>query len=304
MNINTDKKHVALLKGGLSAERDVSLSTAKSVSEALNNLGYKVTEIDVSWDVQSKLLEANPDVVFNALHGTYGEDGCIQGVLEFLRIPYTHSGVLSSSVAMHKPTAKILFESVGIKCANGGVYNREQILSGDVIDRPYVIKPVDEGSSVGVLIVFQGDDLNNETIPDGNEFLIEEFIEGKELTSAVLGDESIGVIEIVPKDGFYDYRNKYTEKMTEYIIPAQIDENIYNKIMDYALQAHRVLKCNSLSRSDFRLSDEGEIYILETNTHPGMTSTSLVPKLAKNYGMSFEDLIENIINSAKLNNGV
>jgi len=304
MGNNTGNKHIALLKGGLSAERDVSLSTAKSVSEALTNLGYKVSEVDVGWDVQSILSEIKPDIVFNALHGTYGEDGCIQGILEFLRIPYTHSGVLSSSVAMHKPTAKILFESVGIKCAKGGVYTRDEVLAGDVMDRPYVIKPVDEGSSVGVLIVFDGDELNSENIPDGNEFLIEEFIEGKELTSAVLGDVSLGVIEIVPKMGFYDYRNKYTQNMTEYVIPAQIDKNIYDKVKEYTLKAHNILKCNSLSRSDFRLSNDGEIYILEINTHPGMTSTSLVPKLAKDFGISFEELIENIVNSAKLNNGV
>lgn len=298
-------KHVAVLKGGLSSEREVSLSSAKGVSEALRELGYMVTEIDVGNDVSAQLANVRPDVAFNALHGTYGEDGCIQGVLEFLKIPYTHSGVMASAIAMHKPTAKILFEAAGIKCAPGGVFSRKEVLAGDVIKRPYVIKPLNDGSSVGVLIVMKGDKISARTknFPKSDELLVEKFIPGRELTVGVLDGKAMGVIEIRPKAGFYDYRNKYTSGMTEYLVPAPVDKKTYNKAMKIAEEAHNIIGCRGVSRTDIRLSeDDGELYVLEINTHPGMTPTSLVPKLAKHKGISFAKLVDHLVKTATLDN--
>jgi len=294
--------HVAVLKGGLSSEREVSLSSAKGVAEALNSLGHKVTEVDVGFDVSEVLLKLKPDVVFNALHGTYGEDGCIQGVLEFLQIPYTHSGVMASAAAMHKPTAKILFEAVGIKCPEGDIFSREDILSGDVMPRPYVIKPIGDGSSVGVIIVREDTEFVEDDLTDCNNFLVEKFIDGKELTVGVLNSKAMGVIEIVPKAGFYDYKNKYTAGMTDYLLPAPIDKDMYDMAMDWGERADKVLCCRGISRSDFILSDSGELIMLETNTHPGLTPTSLVPKLAESTGMSFENLIDSLLGVATLDN--
>jgi len=296
-------KHVAVLKGGLSAERDVSLSSAEGVSNALRNFGYKVTEIDVDCNISAKLCELKPDVVFNALHGTYGEDGCIQGVLEFLKIPYTHSGVLSSAVAMDKPMAKILFESVGITCPKGAVYSREEIIERDVMKRPYVVKPAAEGSSVGVVLVCEDFSGNLAGIlSDDDEFLVEEFIDGRELTVGVLDGKPMGAIEINPHQGFYDYENKYTSGMTDYMIPAPVSDGVYKQSLDLAKRAHRILECRGVSRSDFRLSEDGELYMLELNTHPGMTPTSLVPKLAEHVGVSFEELVDKLVKLAQLDN--
>jgi len=293
--------HVAVLKGGLSSEREVSLNTGKAVAQALKSKGYKVTEVDVDNNISAALTEIKPDVVFNALHGTYGEDGCIQGVLEFLRIPYTHSGVMASAVAMHKPTAKVLFESVGIKCAEGKVVTRQEAASGRVMEAPYVIKPIDEGSSVGVLIVLDGDEVNenDEGFPQGDNLLIEKYISGRELSVAVMEGKALGVVEIKPKDGFYDYRNKYTSGMTEYLIPAPVDEKIYKQALEMAEKADKILGCRGVSRADIRYGDDGKLYMLEVNTHPGMTSTSLVPKIAAKSGMDFENLVDRLVRIAR-----
>lgn len=297
--------HVAVLKGGLSSEREVSLDTGAAVAQALKSLGYKVTEIDVGRDVSSALKKAKADVVFNALHGTYGEDGCIQGVLEFMQIPYTHSGVLASAVAMHKPTAKLLFDEVGVKCAAGKVFSRKEVLSDDVMERPYVMKPVNNGSSVGVLVVMEGDKINEETdnFPDTEEILVEKYISGRELSVAVLDGEPLGVVEIRPKKGFYDYRNKYTKGMTDYLVPAPVNKDIYDKAMEISKKSDNVLGCRGVSRADIRYSEtDGELYMLEVNTHPGMTSTSLVPKIAAHAGISFEQLVDRLVKTARCDN--
>ncbi len=296
-------KHVAVLKGGLSSERDVSLATGAAVAEALQSFGkYKISELDVGQDISSILSKVKPDVVFNGLHGTYGEDGCLQGILEYLKIPYTHSGVMASAVAMHKPTAKILFETTGIKCAEGRVLSYGDLLANDPIARPFVIKPVADGSSVGIYIILDGDDIAAKVgdISHDKLLLVEKFISGRELTVAVFDGKPMGVIEIAPKDGWYDYGNKYIAGNTQYIIPAHIPKNIYDMAMEQAAKAHIVLGCRGVTRSDFRYSDvDGELYILELNTHPGMTATSLVPKLAEYNGISFTELCDRLVEIAQ-----
>jgi len=229
----------------------------------------------------------------------------MQGVLEFLEIPYTHSGVLASAVAMHKPTAKLLFEEVGIKCAYGKVFGRKEVLAGDVMERPYVIKPLNDGSSVGVLIVKEGDEVSESTdnFSTAEALLVEKYIPGRELSVAVLDCEALGAVEIKPKEGFYDYRNKYTKGMTEYLVPAPVDKNVYDKAMEISQKAYKVLGCRGLTRADIRFSEEdGELYMLEVNTHPGMTETSLVPKIAAYAGISFEELVDRLIKSARCDN--
>lgn len=301
------KKHVALLKGGLSGEREVSLASAESVTKALKELGYKVTEIDAGFDVAQKLSVVNPDLVFNALHGTYGEDGCIQGVLELLRIPYTHSGVLASAMAMHKPTAKIMFQSVGIRCPEGYLVDYKKILENDPMPRPYVVKPVNEGSSLGVVIIRKNDNLRTAfdkiDLPEREEYLVERYIEGKELTIAVLDGKALGVLEIKPHEGFYDYSNKYTKGRTEYIVPAEIDKSAYDECMAMSEKAFKVLGCRGVARTDIRLSvEDRRPYMLEINTHPGFTQTSLTPKIAAYAGISFTQLIERLLATAKCEN--
>ena len=295
-------KHVAVLQGGLSHEREVSLNTGKAVSDALKALGHQVTDIDVGYDVAQKLAETKPDMAFNALHGTYGEDGCIQGLLEFLRIPYTHSGVRASALAMHKMMAFRLFESAGIRCPGGTSVTREDVLASDVISRPYVVKPVEEGSSVGVLIVHEGDAIDGdaESFPQSKELMVEPYIDGREFTVGVLDGQALGTLEIRPKEGFYDYRNKYTAGMTEYLQLEEGDAALQKEAEELAVKAHRVLGCRGVSRADFRCDGKGRLYMLEVNTHPGMTSTSLVPKMAQHQGMSFEALVEALLVGATL----
>ncbi len=300
------KKHVALLMGGLSSEREVSLSSGKAVCKALLELGYKVTVIDMGRDVALKLAEAKPDLVYNALHGTYGEDGCLQGLLEIMAIPYTHSGVMASAIAMDKQQAKRAFEAVGILCCDGFEATREDILSGITdkkIARPYVIKPVAEGSSVGVHIMLPSSNkiLLEMDLGRTTRFLVEKFIPGKELSVAVMDNGALGVIELKPADGFYDYTNKYTDGKTSHIMPADIPKNIYEKAMHNAYLAHTTLGCRGISRSDFRYDADGDdkLYILELNTHPGFTPLSLVPEIARYKGISFKDLVEYLVTGAK-----
>ncbi len=296
--------HVAVLKGGLSAEREVSLTSGGAVEKALAALGHKVTAIDVGAEVVAQLVAAKPDVAFNALHGRYGEDGCIQGLLEILKIPYTHSGVLASAVAMDKPMAKIVFEKAGLRVANGVTAHRDELIGKDVLARPYVVKPANEGSSVGVKLVFQNDNFffTRENWPYGETVLVEQYIPGRELTCAVLDDVPLGVTEITTKSGFYDYDNKYTAGGSAHICPAQLPKAIYEEVMAAALTAHRALGCRSLSRSDFRWDEagDGRIYILETNTQPGMTPMSLSPELAAYAGIDFNGLVARILATARL----
>lgn len=296
--------HVAVLKGGMSAEREVSLTSGAAIEKALAALGHKVTAIDVSSNIVEDLQKAKPDVVFNALHGRYGEDGCIQGMLEILKIPYTHSGVLASAVAMDKPMAKRIFTAAGLRCAEGVVAHKNEVIGRDVMKRPYVVKPSNEGSSVGVKLVFEKDNFffTAENWPYGETVLVEQYVPGRELTVAVLDDVPLGVTEITTKSGFYDYDNKYTEGGSMHICPAQLPKAKYDEVMQMALTAHRALGCRSLSRSDFRYDEQGDghFYILETNTQPGMTPLSLSPELAAHAGISFNELVARILATARL----
>jgi D-alanine-D-alanine ligase len=299
-------KSVAVLMGGWSAEREVSLSSGRECAKALRDLGYRVRVADVGHDLPALLraLEPRPDVVFNALHGKGGEDGTIQGVLEMLRIPYTHSGVLASALAMHKPTAKMIFRAAGLPVAEGFVARREQLAEVDSLPPPFVVKPTDQGSSVGVLIVRCGDNSWREELETwrfGPELLIERYIPGRELTVAILGDRALGACEIEPRGRFYDYEAKYAAGGSVHRTPAPIPPRAYEAALDIALRAHRALGCRGVTRADFRYDDSGgdaPLYLLEVNTQPGMTPTSLVPDIARHAGIGFDALVAWLVENA------
>lgn len=290
-------KHVAVLMGGWSAEREVSLVSGGAVETALRSGGYRVTPLDVGRDVAERLGEIAPDVIFNALHGRIGEDGCIQGLLEILGLPYTHSGVLASALAMDKPAAKRLFADAGITCPDGRVMRKDEVVSGSAGKPPYVIKPLNEGSSVGVHLIFSGDNLMplNGNWPYGSHVLVERYIPGREIQVAVMGNRALGAIEIRPTGRFYDYDAKYTEGRAAHHMPAPIHPDAYSEALDIALTAHQTLGCRGVTRADLRYDDtEGEpgrFYLLEINTQPGMTPLSLVPEIAADVGISFEQLV-------------
>ncbi len=298
-------KHVAVLKGGQSAEREVSLNSGAACAKALRELGYQVTEIDMQRDIAEVLARVKPDVVFNALHGQYGEDGCVQGLLELMKIPYTHSGVLASAVAMDKPMAKQVFAQAGLRCPKGLTMSRDELMKGEPMKRPYVVKPASEGSSVGVHIVTAEDNrplslIMSDTDKD-TRYLVEEYIQGREVTVAVLNDKPLGCTEIRPKSGFYDYANKYTDGGSTHICPAPLPRNKYDEVMAMALAAHRALGCRGLSRSDFRYDDRSGIetfYLLEINTQPGMTALSLSPEIAAHAGIGFNELVRQLVEGA------
>lgn len=293
--------HVAVVMGGLSSEREVSLSSGKPIIATLEKLGYQVTPIDMDRDIATQLTKLKPDVVFNALHGTYGEDGCLQGLLEILHIPYTHSGVMASAIAMDKGKSITLFTHGGLLCPPGKLYTRAELIKAlPDLKRPYVIKPVSEGSSVGVHIILENDKTPKpEDIHPANEFLVEQYIPGKELSVAILGNEPLGVIELEPLHDFYDYEHKYTAGMTNHFMPARIDKTTYQQAMDVAYKAHILLGCKQISRSDFRFDPaSGKVYLMEVNTHPGMTPLSLVPEIAEYCGISFETLIQYLLENA------
>ena len=285
-------RHVAILMGGWSAEREVSLVSGASVAKALSSAGYRVTSIDVQRDVGSLLtrLFPRPDVVFNALHGRYGEDGCIQGLLNILDIPYTHSGLLASALAMDKPMAKRVFAAAGLPFAEHVIVERDELAAGEVMERPYVIKPMNEGSSVGVRIVRKGDNFDPvEEWRFGRQVMVERYIPGRELTVAVMGDRALAVTEITTHRGFYDYDAKYADQGSKHVVPAPVSEDCYDRAMEIGLRAHRALGCRGVSRADLRY-DGNELYLLEVNTQPGMTPTSLVPEQAAYRDISFQDL--------------
>lgn len=293
-------KQVAVLMGGPSAERDVSLVSGRDCAAALREAGYTVSEIDVGHDLAALVsaLTPAPDAVFNALHGRWGEDGCIQGVLNLMKIPYTHSGLLASALAMDKPTAKGVFAAAGLPCAEDKVVHRDEVLAGDVMARPYVVKPINEGSSVGVRIVQTGDNepaLSMANWSFGETVMVEAYVPGRELTVSVMGERALAVTEISPDEGFYDYDAKYSdEKAAKHVIPADIPESVTRLAMNLALKAHQVLGCRGVSRSDFRYDDTagspGKLILLEVNTQPGMTPMSLVPEQAAHCGISFPEL--------------
>jgi len=296
-------RHVAVMMGGWSAEREVSLVSGAAVSNGLKNSGYRVTSIDVQRDVGALLtrLFPRPDAVFNALHGRYGEDGCIQGLLNILEIPYTHSGMLASALAMDKPVAKSLFSASGIPVAEHVIANRDEILKGDVIERPYVIKPLNEGSSVGVHIIDEGDNMemfSDTGWPFGGRVMVEKFIPGRELTVAVMGGEALAVTEIATDRGFYDYDAKYAEGGSSHVIPAEIDTDAMDEAMRLSVLAHQCLGCRGVSRADLRYDGEN-LVMLEVNTQPGMTPTSLVPEQAAHAGISFNELVSWMVENAE-----
>jgi D-alanine-D-alanine ligase len=288
-------KRVLVLMGGWSAEREVSLVSGAAVTSGLRAAGYDAVAFDVTRDLAalfSALMPA-PDAVFNALHGRYGEDGCIQGLLDILGIPYTHSGVLASALAMDKPTAKRLFADAGVPVAEHVIAEREAVVRGAVMAPPFVIKPFNEGSSVGVKIVRSTDELARwaqEPWPYGSRVMVERFIAGRELTVAVMGDRALAVTEITTERGFYDYDAKYAAGGSRHVVPAQLDPVVYAEAQRLAVLAHQTLGCRGVSRADFRFDGES-LYALEVNTQPGMTPTSLVPEQAVACGISFESLV-------------
>jgi len=302
-------RRVAVLMGGLSAEREVSLDSGQQCAAALREAGYAVDEVDVTADIGGLLaaLEPAPDVAFNALHGRYGEDGCIQGLLNLLQIPYTHSGVLASALAMDKVAARAIFAAQDIGIADAIVATPEDVQAGHVMAPPYVIKPINEGSSVGVHIVFEGDDRPSLDDMPGTkgQVLVERYIPGRELTVAVMGAASeeprpLAVTELRPVAGFYDYEAKYTDGKTVHLIPAPVSAEIYDRAMSWAATAHRALGCRGVSRSDLRYDDDNEeLVMLEVNTQPGMTRLSLVPEQATHKGITFAQLVDWLVETAR-----
>lgn len=302
------KLHVAVLMGGWSNERPVSLMSGEGVAKALEERGHRVTRIDMDRDVARKLAEAAPDVVFNALHGTPGEDGTVQGMMDLMGLTYTHSGLATSVIAIDKQLTKLLLVPHGIPMPGGRIVKSASLYEGDPIPRPYVLKPANEGSSVGVAIVTDAGNYGNPISPGAkgpwqefDELLAEPFIRGRELTTAVLGNEALGVTELKPKSGFYDFDAKYTDGMTEHVYPAQIPDEIAQACEQIALEAHRLLGCKGCSRADFRWDDEQGVeglFLLEVNTQPGMTPLSLVPEQARHRGMSYPELVQRIVEAA------
>ena len=301
--------HVVVLMGGWSAEREVSLMSGRGVAEALRGNGWsRVTELDMGRDVALRLAELKPDVVFNALHGTPGEDGSVQGMMDLMGLKYTHSGLETSVIAIDKELTKLVLVPHGIRMPQGKVIDSQTLFDADPIARPYVLKPVNEGSSVGVAIVT---DDGNYGSPIGRDvegpwhhfkrLLAEPFIKGRELTVSVLGDQALCVTELKPVAGFYDYDAKYTEGLTQHVCPAQVPDEIAQAMMDMALNGHRLLGCKGASRADFRWDEErglDGLYLLEINTQPGMTPLSLVPEQAKQRGISYATLVETLIEEA------
>ena len=304
--------HVAVLMGGLSAERQVSLDSGNACAAALESAGYRVTRIDAGRDLALRLAEVKPEACFNALHGRWGEDGCVQGLLELMGVPYTHSGVLASALAMHKERAKNVMRAAGVPTPDGKVVQRAEAAREHVLPRPYVLKPVAEGSSVGVYIVPEDhqhppQELNDPNWSFGEELLAERYVPGRELTCAVMGDQVLGVTEIVPAQSlrFYNYEAKYAHGGSRHILPAPLQPKIYELVQKLTLMAHRALGCRGVSRADFRYDDtaggSGEMVCLEVNTQPGMTATSLVPELAAHAGLSFAELVSWMVEEASCN---
>lgn len=296
---------VTVLTGGWSSEREVSLATGAEVARALAACGYDVRTVDAPRDLDDLLrrLEPRPDVVFNALHGRFGEDGRVQGVLEYLGLPYTHSGVLASALAMDKPMAKRLFEAAGIPCPRHRVVGRDDLARGRPMAPPFVVKPLNEGSSVGVRIVGDAADAPGpEAWTFGDRIMVEDYVPGRELTVAVMGGRALAVTEIVPRSGFYDYAAKYTAGEAERVTPAAVCGEARDAAMDFAVRAHDALGCRGVTRADFRYDDSGgepgDLYLLEVNTQPGLTPVSLVPRAAAHAGISFEELVRWMVEQA------
>jgi D-alanine-D-alanine ligase len=302
-------KHVAVLMGGWSAEREVSLRSGTACADALERLGYRVSRVDVTPDIATVLRDLKPDVALNMLHGRPGEDGTMQGLLEIIGVPYSHSGVMASAAAMHKEMTKIILRAAGVPVPGGLVATRREAAKAHLLRPPYVVKPVAEGSSVGVFIVradhkHPPQELTRADWTFGEMVLVEPFIPGKELTCAVMGDHALGVIEIVPATKFYDYEAKYAPGGSKHLLPALVSPEIYEECRRLSLAAHRALGCRGISRADFRYDDTRAgtqaLFCLEVNTQPGMTETSLVPEMAAHAGISFEELVRWMVEDASL----
>jgi D-alanine-D-alanine ligase len=301
-------KHVAVLMGGFSAERPVSLWSGAACATALEGQGFRVTRVDVGRDLAQALTDLKPDVAFNALHGRFGEDGVVQGILEMLQIPYTHSGVLASALAMQKDRAKAVMAAAGVPVAEGVTVSRFEAARHHVMPAPYVIKPVSEGSSVGVIIVRSDrshppQELLREDWPYGESVLVETYIPGRELTCAVMDDKALGVIDIRPAVGdLYDFEAKYSKGGSVHVLATDLKPFVYQNVQELALTAHRALGCRGVSRADFRFDEQadgtGRLVCLEVNTQPGMTATSLVPELAAHAGLSFGELVQWMVEDA------
>jgi D-alanine-D-alanine ligase len=298
-------KHVAVLMGGWSAEREVSLLSGRACAQGLRTAGYRVSEVDVDRRVAQKLAVLGPDVCFNALHGPFGEDGNIQGLLNIMGIPYTHSGVQASASAMDKPRAKHLFGQAGLRCPDGMVCSRQDTMVGNTYEPPYVVKPLNQGSSVGVQIIGEGD--NHLPLADdwpfGDQVLVEKYIPGRELTVGIFDGEAFCVTEITSKRGFYDYGAKYEEGGSVHLVPATLPDEVTNEVLSMAVRSYEVLGCRGVARSDFRFDDTrerlGDLYLLEINTQPGMTVTSTVPEQAAFRGIGFPELVSRMVEDAR-----
>jgi D-alanine-D-alanine ligase len=302
-------KHVAVLMGGLSPEREVSLVSGVACADALERLGARVSRVDAGRDIAAVLTRLKPDVCFNALHGAWGEDGCVQGVLETLGLAYTHSGVLASALAMDKAKAKAVLAAAGCVVPGGGLYNRHEAARDHVMAPPYVVKPNAQGSSVGVFLVFEGantppKELSSSTWDMGEEVMIEPYIAGKELAVAVMAGKALTVTEIVPRTGFYDYDAKYAEGGSQHVVPAPMPPAAFERALRMAEAAHAALGCQGVTRSDFRYDDINDLLVLlEVNTQPGMTPTSLAPEQAAHTGVSFDQLVAWITEDADARGG-
>ena len=306
--ILSKKLHVAVLMGGWANERPVSMMSGEGVANALEARGHTVTRIDMDRQVAARIAEAKPDIVFNALHGVPGEDGTVQGMLDLMGVPYTHSGLATSVIAIDKELTKQALVPRGIPMPGGRIVKSEDLYASDPLPRPYVLKPVNEGSSVGVAIVTDESNYGNPISRDAKgpwqefpELLAEPYIRGRELTTAVVGGKALTVTELIVESGFYDFENKYTDGRTRHVCPAEIPQDIHDACLHFALEAHRILGCKGTSRTDFRWDDEQGVdglFVLETNTQPGMTPLSLVPEQARHIGMSYEDVVETIIADA------
>ncbi len=299
---NEGKKHVALIGGGMSAERQVSLVSSGEVGKALVEMGYKVTFIDMGVDIATLLLNIKPDLVYNALHGTYGEDGCLPGLLNILRLPYTHSGVFASSLAFSKIHSKAWFIANNINTASSIIVCKSSNYRSDPMRRPYVIKPLTQGSSIGIEIVLAGDDFNfaDYDFPYGDQILVEEYIKGREMQVAVLNGRALGVLEIqLLKRRFYDYDTKYTEGYAKHLCPAPVPPNIYEELLKESEKIYTSMNCKGVARVEFIFDERaGKFFVLEINTHPGMTPISIVPEIAALRGISFSSLVEEILKNA------
>ncbi len=297
---------IAVLMGGRSAEREVSLSSGRGVMQALAEEGFDPVSVDPGEDLMGQLRAAEPDAVFNALHGRFGEDGTVQGILEWMRIPYTHSGVLASALAMHKERTKDIYRVAGLPVAKSLVVDRHAAAASHLMEPPYVVKPVNEGSSVGIFIIRKGDNrppaaLGSDTWNLSSEMMVEEFIPGRELTVSVMGDRALGVTEITTELAFYDYEAKYAPGGSKHVLPAQLPDAIARDCREMAVTAHQALGCRGVSRTDFRYDDTAAVprlILLETNTQPGMTPTSLVPEQAAHLGMSYAKLCRWMVEDA------